>query len=161
MPLYTRSSRLTVVSLVLVLAAAGALLGQSAAPAPATQAAPAPSTPPSTAVLSSDGRRSVWPSEDGRSVWSALRKAPGAAWDPAVRLLTIRGTVRNLVFSPDNARIAFENPRSLTGGRAGGAAPAPQDTWAFIVVFDITKRTIAYVDPQFSIDSAPSWSKDG
>lgn len=145
-----------------VLATASALLGQQAtAPATSPSVASAPLAPPATAVISSDGRRSVWPSEDGRSVWSGTRRTPGSAWDPAARLLTIRGTVRNLVFSPDDSKVAFENPRAMTGGRAGGAAPVPQDTWAFIVVFDIGKRTIAYVDPQFGIDSAPSWSSDG
>jgi dipeptidyl aminopeptidase/acylaminoacyl peptidase len=133
---------------------------QSTAPATPAAVEQTPAAPPATAVLSPDGRRSVWPSEDGRSVWSATRKTPGAPWDPAARLLTIRGIVRNLVFSPDSSKLAFENPRSMTGGRAGGAAPAPQDTWAFIVVFDIGKRTIAYVDPQFGIDSAPVWSGD-
>jgi dipeptidyl aminopeptidase/acylaminoacyl peptidase len=148
--------------LAISVATASALAAQqSTAPAPSSQVAPAPSAPPATAVISFDGRRSAWPSDDGRSVWTATRKTKGAAWDPAARLLTIRGTVRNLVFSPDDSKLAFENPRSMTGGRAGGAAPAAQDTWAFIVVVDINKRTIAYVDPQFGIDSAPSWSRDG
>lgn len=144
-----RSSVSAVAGLLVLLLAATVVIGQQ------------PAAPPAAAVVSPDGRRSVWPSDDGRSVWSATRKAPDASWEAPARLLTIRGTVRNLVFSPEGTRIAFENPRTIAGSRAGGSAPGPLDTWAFIVVFDISKRTIAYVDPQFSIDSAPAWSADG
>jgi dipeptidyl aminopeptidase/acylaminoacyl peptidase len=88
-------------------------------------------------------------------VWTATRTSPAAAWGEPARLLTIRGTVRNLVFSPDGRRLAFENPR-------GGATPATsRDTWAFIAVVDITSRRISYVDPQFGIDTEPRWSADG
>jgi dipeptidyl aminopeptidase/acylaminoacyl peptidase len=152
-----RFSRLLAVSLAMLLAAASLLVAQQTP-------APAPSGPPATAAISHDGRRAAWPSDDGRSVWSATRKAAAAPWEPPARLLTIRGTVRSLAFSPDNSRIAFENPRAITGGRGRGAAQGPTPssvTWAFIVVFDIAKRTIAYVDPQFGIDSNPSWSSDG
>jgi dipeptidyl aminopeptidase/acylaminoacyl peptidase len=123
----------------------------------------APQSPPATAVTSPDGRRAVWVAEDGRTVWGATRKLPAAPWDPPARLLTIRGSVKNLVFSPDSTRLAFENPRTMAsvGGRPGGAAAGPADTWAFIVVVDLAKRSIAYVDPSFGIDSAPVWSADG
>ena len=130
------------------------------APAAAAASAPyAPTKPPASAVISPDGKRAAWPSDDARSVWGATRKSATAEWDAPSRMLTIRGTVRNLIFSPDGSRLAFENPRALTGGRAGGRGGT--ETWAFIVVFDIAKRTIAYVDPQFGIDSAHSWSADG
>jgi dipeptidyl aminopeptidase/acylaminoacyl peptidase len=157
-------SRSFTLSLTLILTTA-ALVAQQAPPtAPAAaQQAQAPKAPPASAVISPGGLRSAWPSDDGRSVWSAVRKTASSSWDTPARLLTIRGTVRNLVFSPDGSKLAFENPRAMdTGrGRGAGAAPNPLDTWAFIVVFDIAKRTIAYVDPQFSIDSAPEWSADG
>ena len=140
--------------LALLLAAASAI-GAQQAQQPAPASAPAqPDQPPANAVISPDSRRAVWPSDDQRSVWSAWRKTATAPWETPTRLLTIRGTVRNLLFSPDGSKILFENPRALTG-RGGG------ETWAFIVVFDIAKRTIAYVDPQFSIDSAPAWSAGG
>jgi dipeptidyl aminopeptidase/acylaminoacyl peptidase len=115
----------------------------------------APTAPPAAAVISPDSKRSAWPSDDGRSVWSATRPNPAAAWGQPVRLLTIRGTVRNLVFSPDGRRLAFENPR------AAGTPATAKDTWAFIVVYDIASRQISYVDPQFGIDSQPKWSQDG
>ena len=161
MPPQLRFSRHLTVSLGILLAAASVIVAQQTP-------APAPSAPPATAVLSHDGRRAVWPSDDGQRVWSATRRTAATPWEAPSRLLTIRGTVRNLVFSPDDSRIAFENPRALTGGRGRGrgrgaaAGPPPRsDTWAFIVVFDLAKRTVAYVDPQFGIDSNPSWSSDG
>ena len=156
-------SRLLTLSLALILATA-ALFAQQAPPAASgklTQQAPA--APSASAVTSPNGLRAAWASDDARSVWTATRKTPSSPWDTPARLLTIRGTVRNLSFSPDGSKLAFENPRALdTGrGRGAGAKPDPLDTWAFIVVFDIAKRTIAYVDPQFSIDCAPVWSADG
>jgi dipeptidyl aminopeptidase/acylaminoacyl peptidase len=162
MPSYAQSNRLlgTLLALAVLVASAGVLRGQQGT-APARSTEYAPTAPPTSAVISPDGRRSVWPSDDGRSVWSAVRKIGAAPWDAPSRLLTIRGTVRNLVFSPDGSKLAFENPRAMTGGRAGGSAAASADTWGFIVVFDINKRAIAYVDPQFGFDSAPSWSADG
>jgi hypothetical protein len=158
-------SRPLTLSLAVVVTTAALFAQQAPPPAPAaaTQQAHAPTAPPASAVMSPNGLRSAWPSDDGRSVWSSVRKTTTSAWATPVRLLTIRGTARNLVFSPDGSKLAFENPRSLEGGRGrgAGAKPDPLDTWAFIVVFDIAKRTIAYVDPQFSIDSAPVWSADG
>ncbi len=75
------------------------------------------------------------------------RERHDAAWSEPARLLTIRGTVRNLVFSPDGKRLAFENPR------AGNTKATAKDTWAFIAVYDIAARRISYVDPQFGVDS--------
>ena len=122
----------------------------------AAQQQPAvPSSPPPAAVISPDGKRSAWPSEDERSVWSATRAGATAAWSEPVRWLTIRGTVRNLVFSPDGKRLAFENLR------AGNTQATAKDTWAFIAVYDITARRISYVDPQFGVDAEPKWSADG
>jgi len=158
-----RTAPLTL-SLALILATAALVAQQGAPPAPAVAAAPqAPKAPPASAVISPSGLHSAWPSDDARSVWSAVRKTSSSPWETPARLLTIRGTVRNLVFSPDGSKLAFENPRAMETGRGRGAGtpPNPLDTWAFIVVFDIRKRTIAYVDPQFGIDSAPVWSADG
>lgn len=160
-------SRPLTLSLALVLMTA-ALVAQQAPPQPTSQPATAqqaqaPKAPPASAIISPNNLRSVWPSDDRRSVWTSVRKTTASPWETPVRLLTIRGTVRSLVFSPDGSKLAFENPRSMEGarGRGAGTPPNPIDTWGFIVVSDIAKRTIAYVDPQFSIDSEPVWSADG
>lgn len=103
--------------------------------------------PPATgAVESPDGRRTVWVPADGRSVMSATRATRTADWGAPDRLLTIRGAVKNLVFSPDNARLAFENPRTSNG-------TASTDKWAFIAVYDFATRQVSYVDPSFDLDS--------
>jgi dipeptidyl aminopeptidase/acylaminoacyl peptidase len=142
-----QTRRLAAACLCVTLSAA-TLLGQTPPQA-------VPSSPPASAVTSSDGRRSAWVSNDGRSVWSASRTSPAAGWDAPVRLLTIRGAVRNLVFSPDGKRLAFENPR-------GAATTATRnDGWGFIAVFDLAARRISYVDPSFGIDTDPAWSRDG
>jgi dipeptidyl aminopeptidase/acylaminoacyl peptidase len=111
--------------------------------------------PPPAAVLSPDGKRAVWVSEDARSVWGATRTSAMSAWSAEQRLLTIRGGVRNLVFSPDGKRIAFENPRP-------GLTPPPRgEQWGFIAVYEIEPRRITYVEPSFAVDSNPQWSADG
>src|ERR1700679_74643 len=116
-------------------------------------------SPPANAVDSPDGTRCAWASEDGRSVWSSTRANSTAEWAKPDRLLTIRGVVRNITFSPDNKSIAFENLRNQIGLRQiGGLPPA---TWGFIVVYDLTTRQISFVDPSFAIDTEPVWSGDG
>lgn len=103
--------------------------------------------PPDGAVLAPDGKRAVWPSEDGQQLWSATRATPADPWRAPLRLLTIRGTIAKPVFSPDSKRIAFENRRGTTHG--------------FIVVFDLPADKILYVDPVFATDTDPAWSADG
>jgi hypothetical protein len=71
--------------------------------------------PPPTAVISPDGKHAVWASDDAKSVWGARRTGRPPAWGADERLLTIRGTVGDIVFSPDSRRIAFENPRGAHG----------------------------------------------
>jgi dipeptidyl aminopeptidase/acylaminoacyl peptidase len=110
---------------------------------------------PSSALLSPDAKRSVWISDDGHSVWTATRASASATWSASTRLLTIRGTVHDIAFSPDGAQLAFQNLRA-------GATPATRnERWAFIVVFDIASRRVRYLDPSFGIDSKPAWSRDG
>ncbi|MFD0854266.1 TolB family protein, partial [Actinomadura adrarensis] len=112
--------------------------------APATTA-DARTTPPPDAVVSPDGRHAAWV-VDGDNVWGATRANPNAPWRNPHRDLTIRGTVEDLSFSPDNDQLVFENPR---------------DTHAFIAVFDYGTRRILYVDPVFATDSDPKWTRDG
>src|SRR5215213_2335872 len=83
----------------------GVVLGAGAAQARA--AAP----PPAAAALSPDGKRAAWVSADAKSVWNETRASGSADWRDPERLLSIRGTVGKLVFSPDSKQLAFENPR--------------------------------------------------
>ena len=111
-------------------------------------AAPAAAqAPPPTAVISPDGKRAAWPGEDARQLWSATRASAADAWREPLRLLTIRGTVAKVAFSPDSTQIAFENRRASTHG--------------FIAVFDLPSNKILYVDPVFATDTDPAWTADG
>lgn len=126
------------------------------------QSAPSTGTPltvPSHAVVSPNGRRAVWAKEDGSGFWLAERPAPSGGWGQPKSLLSIRGAVRNPVFSPDGQRLAFENPR---GGHATGSyGPSRHHVWGFIAVYDFADRRISYVNPSYEWDSAPSWSANG
>jgi dipeptidyl aminopeptidase/acylaminoacyl peptidase len=122
------------------------LIGFVLAFAVAPAAAPA-QAPPADAELSPDGTRAAWASEDGKSMFSATRPSTAADWRTPVRLLTIRGTIEEIEFSPDADQIAFENPRN--------------DTHAFIAVYDLGADRIMYVDPVFATDSDPDWSRNG
>ncbi|HLR97636.1 MAG TPA: prolyl oligopeptidase family serine peptidase [Jiangellaceae bacterium] len=107
----------------------------------------APEAPPGDGVVSPDGERIAWISDDAKSVWSATREdSTSSDWGSPERLLTIRGTVAELTFSPDSQQIAFENPR---------------DGHGFIAVFDIPEEDISFVDPAFATDTDPEWSADG
>ncbi len=111
-------------------------------------AAPAAAqAPPPTAVISPDGKRAAWPGEDARQLWSATRASAAEEWRAPLRLLTIRGTVAKIAFSPDSKQIAFENRRASTHG--------------FIAVFDLPSNKILYVDPVFATDTDPAWTADG
>jgi dipeptidyl aminopeptidase/acylaminoacyl peptidase len=136
--------------LIALMAVAGIVL-----PGGAQQNAQRPPSAPATGTVESpDGTRSVWASADAKSLFAATRPRAGADWGTPDRLLTIRGTVKNVVFSPDSQRIAFENSRALNG-------TASTDKWSFIVVYDFVTRAISYVDPSFDIDTEPAWSSDG
>ena len=111
-------------------------------------AAPAAAqAPPPTAVISPDGKRAAWPGEDARQLWSATRASAAEEWRAPLRLLTIRGTVAKIAFSPDSKQIAFENRRASTHG--------------FIAVFNLPSNKILYVDPVFATDTDPAWTADG
>jgi dipeptidyl aminopeptidase/acylaminoacyl peptidase len=143
----------------------GATAGQAqTADAPVRAAVPPPAwmappervvNPPASASLSPGGLRAAWTSDDHKSVLSATRSGPLGAWSAPERLLTTRGVVGKIVFSPDGRRLAYENLRT---NKADGS---PDDHWAFIAVYDIGARRIAYVDPSFEVDSDPAWSADG
>jgi dipeptidyl aminopeptidase/acylaminoacyl peptidase len=117
--------------------------GESAAP------------PPASAALSADGLRAAWATDKDHSIVSATRAAAGAEWGAPNRLLTTRGVVHKIVFSPDGKSIAYENSRTWQDNGK------PDDTWQFICVFDLANRQISYVDPSFDLDSDPVWTADG
>jgi dipeptidyl aminopeptidase/acylaminoacyl peptidase len=110
----------------------------------ATAHAAAP--PPAGAVLSHDGKRAAWASDDHKSMWDQTRATATGTWRDPERLLSIRGTVGTIAFSPDDGRIAFENPRGDHG---------------FIAVYDLKTNKIGYADPSFGTDTGPVWSPDG
>ena len=112
-------------------------------------------SPPASAAIAPDGRRAAWVADDHKSVLSATRATAGADWAAPERLLTTRGTVGKIVFSPDGNSIAYENPRTW---RDDGT---PEDRWEFIGVYDISTRQISYVDASFDIDTDPVWTSDG
>lgn len=111
--------------------------------------------PPASAVLSPDGLRAAWAGADGKTILSATRATTSGDWGAPNRLLTTRGHVTKIVFSPDGQSIAYENPRTW---RDNGA---DNDHWSFIGVYDIPTRKISFVDPTFDSDSDPVWSADG
>jgi len=136
--------------------------------APPTTAAPPVHVPPSwaepkeplvnpssSASLSPDGLRAAWASDDRRNLLSATRKSTADEWAAADRLLSTRGKIGKIVFSPDGGRIAYEDQRTwLNDGTAS-------DRWQFVAVYDLASRQIEYVDPAFDLDADPRWSQDG
>lgn len=120
---------------------------------PSADAAGRLANPPANAALSPDGLRAAW--AEGRSLFSATRATADTAWAAPDRLLTIRGSIGQIRFSPDGKSIAFENRRTwLDNG-------AEHDRWSFIAVHDIATRQTNFVDPSFDRDSDPVWSADG
>ena len=112
-------------------------------------------SPPSTAALSPDGLRAAWSSDDKHSILSATRAGKIAEWSAPNRLLTSRGVIDGIVFSPDARSLAYVNSRTW---KDDGSS---DDRWSFIGVYDLATRQISYVDPSFDLDSEPAWSSDG
>ena len=144
-----RAHPLAVFALLAVLAVPAAVVGQTRA------RGEEPVNPPAGAALSLDGLRAAWVTDKGRSIVSATRAAKDAEWSAPNRLLTTRGIVHAIVFSPDGKSLAYENSRSWKDDGSAG------DAWEFICVYDIASRQISYVDPSFDMDSNPVWSSDG
>ncbi|MFZ0007712.1 MAG: hypothetical protein WAK94_05705, partial [Steroidobacteraceae bacterium] len=154
------------IALVLFLVEVAALSVAQAAPpvtaAPAVHVPPSWSgpaetliNPPSAASLSPDGLRAAWTSDDRRQLLSATRSGSSGDWTAPDRLLSTRGRIGKIVFSPDGRRIAYEDQRTwLDDGTAS-------DKWQFIAVYDLASQQIGYVDPAFDLDAEPRWSQDG
>lgn len=114
---------------------------------------------PAHALRSPGGDRAVWLNEERNGLWLVERDAQNGGWSAPRIAFTIRGGVRNPVFSPDGMAVAFENPRG--GHVTGGYVSARQTEWSYIATFDFGSRCIAYLEPAFARDLDPRWSADG
>lgn len=124
--------------------------------------------PPDGAVLSPDGGRALWSQDGSHEITTATRTAEG--WSDPETLLSVRGTIGAIAFSPDGERIAFENPRENVDSSGEVAS-----THCYIAVYDfalagtclppegtrVCRDQVRYVDPVFAIDTDPRWSSDG
>lgn len=79
----------------------------------------------------------------GGQVWSVPLGSDTAG---AARLFQVRGRAGSLAFSPDGGRLAFVSSRG---------------DHAFIGVFDLTTRSLTYLDPSVDRDGSPVWAPDG
>ena len=111
--------------------------------------------PPSSASLAPNGLRAAWAADDRQDLLTATRRAVSGDWTAADRLLSTRGRIGKIVFSPDGRRIAYEDRRTWRNDGTAG------DEWQFIAVYDLASRQIQYVDPAFDLDADPRWSADG
>ena len=68
------------------------------------------------------------------------------ATEKPTQLLTIRGTARDLRWSPDGNTLAFVSART---------------DHSFVGVYDTSAKTLRYLDPGVDLDGNPSWSPDG
>lgn len=69
-----------------------------------------------------------------------------AGTEKPVQLFTIRGSARDLRWSPDGASLAFVSARG---------------DHAFIGLYDAAAKTLRYLDPSIDLDGNPVWSPDG
>jgi dipeptidyl aminopeptidase/acylaminoacyl peptidase len=114
---------------------------------------------PSNALISPDGKRSVWTKEDGAGFWYAERNAGGAWSNPAA--IAIRGVVRSPTFSPDGGKLAFENARGGYSTQDPNIwGPTRIYSWGFIAVFSFVDGRISFVNPAFARDCDPHWSNN-
>jgi len=89
-------------------------------------------------------------SPDGKTAAFILK---GQLWsirldDPAAKpqqVLQTRGSVKQLRWSPDGARLAFVSDR---------------DDHSFIAVYSVASGAVTYLDPSTDLDSNPAWSPD-
>ena len=78
-------------------------------------------------------------------IWAAAL-APGAAPGNPEPLVTGRGQMESLRWSPDGSKLAFVSSRG---------------DHAFVGVYDVAARTVRYLDPGVDRDGNPVWSPDG
>jgi dipeptidyl aminopeptidase/acylaminoacyl peptidase len=75
-------------------------------------------------------------------IWLAAASGTTAGTQAA----TIRGSARQLAWSPDGAQLAFVSGRG---------------THAFVGVLDVASRNVTWLQPSLDTDAHPAWSPDG
>lgn len=91
-------------------------------------------------TFSPDGKRLAFLKKG--QIWASLL-TPGSK--PS-QLLTIRGGAGSLRWSPDGSQLAFVSNRG---------------DHSYIGIYDLTKKTLQYLNPSVDWDSNPVWSPDG
>src|SRR5579859_319682 len=76
-------------------------------------------------------------------IWTASLKDAGAK---PQQLMPMRGTQRDLRWSPDGTALAFVSERG---------------DHSFIAVYDFAKKALLFLDPGTTKDGEPAWSPDG
>jgi dipeptidyl aminopeptidase/acylaminoacyl peptidase len=113
-----------------------------------------PLAPGSHPVIVGEGRAPVF-THDGRSllfvhdgqIWITDTASPSAAH----QLVFDRGSATSLTLSPDDHLLAFISHRS----------EANEPSHSFLALYDLNTRTLRFLSPSTSDDSAPSFSPDG
>jgi dipeptidyl aminopeptidase/acylaminoacyl peptidase len=128
----------------------------------------AATAPMESGTISPDHLRLVWSLPGCHCLFGVRRATPTAPWGLPEKIFDIRGAIDHIVFSPDGARIAFDNIRgdlTVNNGQGDsslrGFDPARAYLWSFIAIYDFKTGRIDYIDPTFSYDSAPEWSASG
>jgi dipeptidyl aminopeptidase/acylaminoacyl peptidase len=93
-----------------------------------------------TPAISPDGKTAAYILKS--QLWSIRLDDPAAK---PQQLLQTRGSVKQLRWSPDGARLAFVSDR---------------DDHSFIAVYTVASGAVAYLDPSTDLDSNPTWSPD-
>lgn len=91
-------------------------------------------------TFSPDGKRIAFLKKG--QVWTALLNAE----PKSTQLFTIRGGAGSLRWSPDGNKIAFVSNRG---------------DHSYIGIYDLTKKTLQYINPSVDLDNNPVWSPDG
>jgi dipeptidyl aminopeptidase/acylaminoacyl peptidase len=97
------------------------------------------------ARISPSGLRGVY--SEGGNVWEFNVDRPSET----KRLFVARGTVTELLWSPDGKRIAFVADRSRYN----------RGKYAFVGAFDLASQALTYVAPGVGFDQSPVWSPEG
>ncbi|MEP6595846.1 MAG: prolyl oligopeptidase family serine peptidase [Ginsengibacter sp.] len=92
------------------------------------------------AVASPDNKTAGFISNN--QIWSS----PLDASKPAEKLVTTRGNITDLHWSPDGKKLAFISNRT---------------DHAFLGIYDMINKTVSYADPSVDKDAEPVWSGDG